>query len=85
MCDLELLPQLPLGAPMLLGNRRQCQKNRAVGEIGPADDILDAIEKDRPRRLKEHLVGVGVQLAQPKACAGREPAKLVRQHMGQAG
>jgi hypothetical protein len=45
----------------------ECQEKRAICEVWPADDILDAIEKNRARRLKRHLACVRVELAQPEA------------------
>jgi len=50
--EVELAPKLRLGAPLLLTNWRQRQKNAAVGQIRSADDILDAIYEQRARRLK---------------------------------
>src|SRR6516162_4950439 len=54
------------------------RKKGAIGEVGPADDIANAIEKNRARRLKQHLVCVRVELAQSEARARGEPAKRVR-------
>ena len=67
----------------MAGDGWQDQEKGAIGEVGPTNDVLDAIEKNRPRGLKQHLVCVGVELAQPKARAGGEPAKRIGQRMGQ--
>src|SRR6266568_3293742 len=82
--ELEGTPKLPLGASATVGDGRQGQEKGAIGEVWPADDILNAIEKNRACCLKQHLVCVRVELAQPEARAGGEPAKGVRQRMGQA-
>ena len=68
-----------------VANRRQGQENRAVGQIRPADDILDAIQEDRARRLKQHLVLVGVELPHREAAAAREPTERVGEPGRQAG
>jgi hypothetical protein len=39
---LERRPEFCLGAAALLGDRLKRQEQRAVGEIGPSDDVLDA-------------------------------------------
>jgi hypothetical protein len=71
-------PKLPLGASASVGDGWQCQEKRTIGEVGPADGILDAIEEGRPCGLKQHLVCVRVELAQPEARAAGEPAKRIR-------
>jgi hypothetical protein len=76
--DLEVTPKLPLGASAMVGDGCQRQEKGAIGEVRPADDILDAIEKNRACGLKQHLVCVRVELAQPEARASGEPAKRVR-------
>ena len=55
----------------------QSQKNRAVGQIKPRDHILDAIKDDRTGRLDQHLVAVGVELANCKTTATGEPAECI--------
>jgi hypothetical protein len=45
--DLEVTPNLPLGASATVSDGRQGQEKGAIGEVRPADDILDAIEKKR--------------------------------------
>jgi hypothetical protein len=76
--DLELTPELPLHPSPTVGDGWQCQEKGAIGEVGPADDIVNAIEKNRARRLKQHLVCVRVELAQSEVRARGEPAKRVR-------
>src|SRR6516162_4324408 len=78
-------PKLPFGASAAVGDGWQCQEKRSIGEVWPADDILNAVEKNRARRLKQYLVCVGVELAQPEARARGEPAKRVRERVRQAG
>jgi hypothetical protein len=82
--ELELTPKLPLHPSPTVGDGWQCPAKGAIGEVGPADDIVNAIEKNRARRLKQHLVCVRVELSQPEARAPGQPAKGVRQRMGQA-
>jgi hypothetical protein len=41
--NLEFLPELLFGAPVLLGDRRQREKDCAVGQVRATDDILDAV------------------------------------------
>src|SRR5262249_32421702 len=86
----RLGPRVPGNLPADCVVRRQSfgwpnSENRAIGEVWPADDILNAIEKDRARCLKQRLVCVGVELAQPKARARGEPAKRIGQRMRQTG
>jgi hypothetical protein len=50
--DLEVTPKLPFGASATVGDGWQGQEKGAIGEVGPANDVLDAIEKNRPRGLK---------------------------------
>jgi hypothetical protein len=50
--DLKVTPKLLLGAPAMAGDGWQGQKKGAIGEVGPTNDFLDAIEKNRPRGLK---------------------------------
>ena len=83
--DFELAPKLGLRTPLRLGNGRQGQKNRPVAQIRPADHLLDAVQQDRARRFKQHLLIVGVELPYGEAAAGREPAEGVGEPVGQAG
>src|SRR5262249_40136416 len=76
--DLELTPELPLHPSPTIGEGWQCQEKGAIGEVGPSDNIVNAIEKNRARRLKQHPACVGVELARREAGAGGEPAKRVR-------
>jgi hypothetical protein len=36
----------------MIGDGWQCQEKGAIGEVGPADDIVNAIEKNRARRSR---------------------------------
>jgi hypothetical protein len=76
---LERLPQLRLAAPGALADHRQLDDDRAVGGIGAARQVRDAVQQDRARRVEKHFLGVGVQLAGAEAAAGRKPAQRVRQ------
>ena len=49
---LELAPKLVLRPALRLCNGCQGQKNRAVAQIRPTDDVLDAVQEDRARRVK---------------------------------
>jgi hypothetical protein len=51
-CELELPPQLPLRLPPCVSDGRQCQEDRSVREVGPADDVLDAIDSTS---LSQHV------------------------------
>jgi len=62
----------------MVGDGWQCQEKRSIGEVWSVDDILNAIEKNRARCLKQHLVCVGVELAQPEARARGETTKRIR-------
>jgi hypothetical protein len=44
-CDLELTPELPLHPSPTIGDGWQCQEKGAIGEVGPADDIVNAIHR----------------------------------------
>jgi hypothetical protein len=65
--ELEFLPKFLLRPPLYLREGGQGQKEGAVGEIGTADDIFDAVEDDRAGGVEQHLVLVGVELADRKA------------------
>src|SRR5947208_9754168 len=83
--ELEVTQNLPLGESATVDDGRQGQEKGAVSEVWPADDILNAIEKDGPRCLKQHLICIRVELPQPEARAGCEAAKRIGQRMGQVG
>jgi hypothetical protein len=82
--DFELAPKLAPRTSLRLANGRQGQKNRPVGQIRPADHLLDAVQQDGARRFKQDLLIVSVELPGGEAAAGREPAKGVREPVGQA-
>jgi len=56
--SLEIAPEFVFRTALLLPNRRQGQENTAVGQIGAANHVFDAIHQERARRLKEDLVVV---------------------------
>ena len=66
-----------LRAAPILRDRLERQKQGPVGEIGPGDDVLDAVQDHRPAGVEQHLVLVGVELAHSEATAGGEPAQGV--------
>jgi hypothetical protein len=70
-------PQFLLRSAVFFRDRLQRQEHGAVGEVGPGDDLLDAVEDHRPRGVEQHLVLVGVKLAHREATAGCQPAKRV--------
>src|SRR5262245_19982366 len=82
---LELAPKLPLRTPLRISNWGQSQKDRPVAQIRPANYVLDAIEEDRARRFKQHLLLVSVELPYREAAAAREPAEGIGEPIGQAG
>jgi len=65
------------GPPFLLTDRWQRQKDSAVGEVRSADDVLNAVEERRARRLEQHLCVIRVELAHQEAAAAGEPAECV--------
>jgi hypothetical protein len=48
---LKCRPQFLLGPTALLGNRFEREKQRAVGEVRPRDDVLDAVEDSASRSM----------------------------------
>jgi len=84
-CEFKLRAKLGLGTPLLRSNRPQGQKNCAISQIRPANDILDPIQEGRARRLKQHLFIIGVELPDRETAAARKPAECIGQPGGQAG
>ena len=60
--DFELAPQLVLRTPLRSPIGARVRKIARSAKIRPADDILDAVQEDRARGLKQHLLVVGVEL-----------------------
>jgi hypothetical protein len=83
--ELEFPPKLGCGTPLLLSNRRQGQKNCAVGQIRPANDILDPIQEGRACRFKQHLFIIGVELPDRETTAARKPGECIGEPSRQAG
>jgi hypothetical protein len=81
----ELAPKLGLGTPVLLANRPQGQKNRPIGQIQPANDILDAVQEGGARRLEQHLFIIRVELPDRETALARKPAERIREPGSQAG
>jgi hypothetical protein len=61
------------GAVVCCG-RMASQKDGAVRQIRPRDDVFDAVQNGRPGSLKQNLVLLGVELADRKAAAARKAA-----------
>ena len=72
--SLEGRPNLFFRLPVLAADRLANGENRALGEVGPLDDLLDAIEDDRTGAGEHKLVGVGVELAHAEPGPGGETA-----------
>ena len=53
---LERGPQFLLGSAVFFRDRLQRQEHGAVGEVGPGDDLLDAVEDHRPLGVEKYLV-----------------------------
>jgi len=68
---LEIRPECALRPPALIGNRRQGQRDRPVGEVGPITDIANAVQCDRALRAENLFFAVGAELPRGKAAAGR--------------
>jgi hypothetical protein len=84
-CNLKNTPNLSLGAPPVLAQVRQSQKNCALRQVRSCDDAFSAVENDRSGSLKEHFFAIRIKLADreaPPACetAQRigEPSRKVR-------
>jgi hypothetical protein len=60
-CELELPPKRILRPSLPFGDRCKHQQDSAVGKVGAGDDILDAIENDRPGGGKQNFVLIGEQ------------------------
>jgi hypothetical protein len=58
--DFEFAPKLGFRAPVRLRNRCQSQKDRPIPQIWSADHILYAVQQDRARCFKQHLLIVGI-------------------------
>src|SRR6516162_11854678 len=82
--ELELPPKRILRPSLPLGNRCKHQQDSAVGKVGAADDILDAIENDRPGGGKKNFVLIGEQPTCREGTATRQPAEGIRQPGRQA-
>jgi hypothetical protein len=66
-------------------NVRQGQKDGAVRQIRPRDDVFDAVQNGRPGSLKQNLVLVGLELADRKAAAARKAAQGIGDPMWKIG
>src|SRR5262245_60417134 len=53
-------PKRPLGFALVLGDAFQIEKERAIGKIGPSDNVLDPVQDDRAHGIEQRLVLVGV-------------------------
>src|SRR5262249_55916117 len=68
----EFPPKLGLGTTALLANWPQGQQNRAVGQMGAANDILDPIQEGWARCFKQLI---GVELPDRETATARKPAE----------
>jgi hypothetical protein len=82
--NFELPPKFGLGTPLLLSSRPHRQKNCAVAQIRPANDVFDPVQADRARRLKQHLFIISIELTDRETTTARKPAEGVGEPRGQA-
>jgi hypothetical protein len=73
--DFELAPDFLFRASCRFMDVGEGQKDRTIRQVRPRDDVLDAIENRGARGLKQHLIGVGVELADRKAAAACQSAQ----------
>jgi hypothetical protein len=59
----ELVLQGLVGLALFFRNRVERQKDRAIGEVGSVDEILNTVENRRTLCIKKLLLIVGVELA----------------------
>jgi hypothetical protein len=83
--DFEFAPKLGLRSPLCLIDWWQRKEKRAVGQIRPADHVLDAVEENRPRGLKQNLLVIRIEPPHGQAAATREPTERIREPKGHAG
>jgi hypothetical protein len=60
-------------------------RKMARSQIRPADHLLDAVQQDGARRVRQNLLIIGVKLPYREAAAGRQAAEGVGKPIGQAG
>src|SRR5215468_1716647 len=81
--EFEVLPERLLRPAPGLREVGERQKQGAVGKIRTAGNILDAVKDNRAGSIEQHLVLVGVELADRKTASARQPAKCIREPRGQ--
>ena len=48
------------------------QKNRPIGQVRPANDILDPVQERGARRFKQHLLLIGIKLTDRETATARQ-------------
>lgn len=81
----ERVPQVMFGPPLTLTDCLEGDEDGAVGEVGPADHVLDAVEDNGSGCVEENFVPVGVELAGGKPAAGSEATEGVGEPPGKIG
>ena len=62
-CLIEAYPELALGPPLIFGDDCQGEHQRPIGEIAPADDVVDRRQDDWAHRIKQCFLIVSVESA----------------------
>src|SRR6516164_6901098 len=83
--DIEFAPKLGLRSPLRLIDRGQGEEECTLGQIRPANHVLDTVQQDRPCRLKQYLLVIRVELPHSEAAAACESTKRVRKPKREAG
>jgi hypothetical protein len=83
-CNLKNTPNLSLGAPPVLAQVRQSQKNCALRQVRSCDDAFDAVENDRSGSLKEHFFAIRIKLADREAPPACETAQRSESQAGRS-
>jgi hypothetical protein len=80
---LERAPKFGLRPALRVPDRCQRKKNCAVGQIRPADNILDAVQENRARGLEQHFLVIRIELPYGEAATACEATECVRGPSGQ--
>ncbi|HZU95563.1 MAG TPA: hypothetical protein VFF73_02565, partial [Planctomycetota bacterium] len=76
--------ELGLGSPLSLGDRRNGEHDRSVGEVVTIRERRDSVQDHGPSHVDHGLVVVRVELALSEAATGREATEGVRKPLGDA-
>ncbi len=71
--------ELLFGEPVLLLDHRQRHDQRARQEVGTAREIVDTVDAERPKRLEDPRLAVGVERTRRESAPGRHSAEGVTQ------